>query len=296
MKMKRLAKWALGVAGGAFLLGLCLYGAGTFLGGRAEGERAIARSVGAHWHGEGPGQSGTIDLGGEHGIHIGRDGIHVGGEHGIHIGRDSLDWDDGEELEDLDTGSLAGVDLAAFTDIEAELHLGDVIVEEGETYGVCLEWNIPTLGKAFDMTYENKNGKLKIWTEEGSGDVVGPGTWVAKATVTIPKGAQLGEVELSTEFGDISWSAEAAAREAELSTNLGDVDCAGLAATELKAESDLGDVTVDFPASEGVSYSLSTDLGEARVNGESAPAVYEAPHESYYVEVKSDLGNVELNF
>lgn len=289
--MKRLAKWALGVAGGAFLLGLCLYGAGTFLGGRAEGERIIR----ARWNDGGIGGR-EIHLGGEHGVHIGQGGVHVGGEHGLHIGGDSLGWDDDEELEDLDTGSLAGVDLAAFTDIEAELHLGDVIVEEGETYGVCLEWNIPTLGKAFDMTYENKNGKLKIWTEEGSGDVVGPGTWVAKATVTIPKGAQLGEVELSTEFGDISWSAEAAAREAELSTNLGDVDCAGLAATELKAESDLGDVTVDFPASEGVSYSLSTDLGEARVNGESAPAVYEAPHESYYVEVKSDLGNVELNF
>jgi len=288
--VKRASKIIFAFAGIAAILGILLWAAGAVMGGQRELNAAAEEN----------GQ-GALHLGGEHGFYIDRQGIH--------IGNNILDRDDDDDPVEAGDGtvvrdgnSITSSGLVAFTSLDVELMLGDVFVEEGEDYSICLTWNVPTAVKGFEMFYKSEDSKLTVWTEDSDVKMPDGKSWNSSAIITIPKGADLDEVDISTDLGDVSWSAAATAREVNLSTDLGDVTCSGVTAQDLKAESDLGNVTLYLPnGREFYRWELETNMGDLTVDGETqAGGIGSISNQGgsgrNSVEASTALGDVEVYF
>lgn len=293
--MKGAAKWFLATAGTLLVVGLLLRGVGFALGGRTESRCYFEDIWEDHDWGEGSSWGairiapGEIHIGGENGIHVDGESVDIGGDRGIHVGHRSGNGHSGQELL-VESGVLTGV-----TSIEADLDCGDIRVREGESLTLSLSWNLNN----YTMRYQVENGVLKVEDESWGNAKNNQMNIKCEALLTIPAGTALDVLELSTGWGDIEVDAAVTTREADLSTELGDVVCRKLQAIELGVESELGDVTVAVPAEcKGLSYSLSTDLGEVRLNGKTQknPTVVVLSDNGYYVEAETDLGDVDLEY
>lgn len=291
--MKRAVKISLSLAGGLCVVGIALWLAGFFMGGRAEVNRYYADRWNTFpWQSLfGPIRVNTegVHIGGENGIHVDSDGVSIGGEHGIQVGHHSESGHSGRKQQ-LETGALTGV-----TSVEVDVDCGDVWVQEGDEVSASLSWNLNN----YDLSYHVENGVLKVESESWGIGHIGTLNINCKVIVTVPAGTALDELEISTDLGDVEVDADVTVRKAELSTNLGDVVCRNLQARELDAESDLGDITVAVPAEcKDLSYDLSTDLGTVYFNGQSQknPTVKVSSDQKYYVEAKTSLGNVKLEY
>lgn len=298
--MKRSIKLCLAAAGILFVCGFVLHLTGAVMGGRSESDRYFEAGwddLTARWDNAAEGDvfgpirvtGEGVHIGGENGIHVDSSGVDIGGEHGIHVGHHS-EWEHEGRQQLTQSGELAGI-----TAVEISVDCGDVWIQEGDGFSASLSWNLNN----YTMGYLVEDGTLIIdsdsWGNGKNHDFVID----CKVIVTVPAGAELEKLKASTDFGDIEVDAAVSVKEAELSTDLGDVTCRGLQARELEAESDLGDVTVNVPAEcKGLSYSLSTDLGEVQFNGQvqKNPTVVVQHDEKYYVEATSSLGNVNLEY
>lgn len=222
--------------------------------------------------------------------------FHIGGEKGIHLspGKMSIgDWGRNERSSDKGTAAT----LSPFTDLDVDVDLADVSVVEGEDYAIDLTWESDDV----KLSYQLKDGKLKIWNGERNGhlDRAIEGACVV---VTLPAGAELGEVDVSTDLGSVTWEATASARQAELSTDLGSVACSGLLAGELEASSDLGSVEILLPGPrEDFRWELEASMGQLSLDGETQSSgmgelLVSGGTGKHIVKASSDLGSVDVSF
>ena len=290
--MKKTIKIWLALTGTLFALGLALNLVGTAMGGRRESRQYYEeRWEDFSWNNAlGPIQvnSNGVHIGGKNGIHVDSDGVDIGGEHGIHVGHHNENGYSGEK-QLVESGALSGI-----TAIEVDVDCGDIRLQEGEAFSVSLDWNLSN----YVMSYQVEDGVLKV-EDESWGNTKTPFNVTCAVLVTIPSGANLDEVDLSTNMGNIEVDTAISVKEASFSTELGDVTAKALQATSLEAESDLGDVTVAVPAEcKSLSYTLSTDLGEVYFNGEiqKNPTIVVKSDQKYYVEATTSLGNVNLEY
>lgn len=289
--MKRGIKLCLGVAGVLFVLGFALYLTGAAMGGRRESNQYFEeRLEELSWDKtRGPilANSDGVHIGGKNGIHVDSEGVNIGGANGIHVGYAGGSSYSGKK-QLVQSGELTGI-----TAVETELSWGDLWIQEGKTFALSLEWN----QSDYTMSYQIENGVLRVEDEGGHHKIGDNFAIECKMILTVPSGTELDTLDLSTDMGDIQVDAALTAAEADLSTDMGDVICRGLLAGEMEVQSELGDVSVTVPSGcEGLSYSLSTDLGEVLLNGhvQSNPALLVEPNEKYYLEAKSSLGDVSL--
>lgn len=294
--MKKAIKICLALAGTLFALGLVLHLAGTAMGGRREClqyyEDRWENISHSDW-GHILVNSDGVHIGGESGIHVDSDGVSIGGEHGIQVGHHGGNGHWGKK-QALESGELTGINA-----IEVDVDCGDIWIQEGETLAVSLDWNLNN----YTMSYEVKDGVLKVKDESlGSHNSSFDVDIACKVLITVPSGTALDKLELSTDMGDIEVDAAITAKKANLSTDLGDVNCLGLQAKELKAESDLGDVELHLPdGKEEYTWKLETNMGELTENGEKRSGglgnvAYRSGIGPNSVEASSSLGNVGIYF
>ena len=295
--MKKAVKVCLAAAGTLFALGLILNLAGTAMGGRAESTRYYEQwwEERSGHKGLGPIQVDTegIHIGGENGIHVDGDSVSIGGEHGIHVGHHGGDWYSGEKRM-TQSGELTGI-----TAIEVDVDCSDIWIQEGDTCGVSLDWNL----SHYTMSYRVEDGVLKGEDESGEGGKWGDNfNMECKAVLTIPAGTVLDTLDLSTDFGDIEIDAAIMAGTAELSTNMGDITCRSLQAGELDAESDMGDVILHLPGGEEeYNWDLETCMGTLTVDGQKQSSgmgeiTALGGYGSNYVKAQADMGNIQVHF
>lgn len=289
--MKKGIKICLSLAGVLFALGVVLFLTGSALGGRRESTQYFEERWGDLSRNRAWGpilvNSNGVHIGGENGIHVDSEGVDIGGANGIHVGHNSGN-PNSEKKQLVQSGELTGI-----TSVEAELSWGDLWIQEGEDFALSLEWN----QSGYAMSYQVENGVLRVKDEDGRHKIGDNFTIACKMILTVPAGTELDTLDLSTDMGDIQIDAALTAGEADLSTDLGDVNCRGLLAREMEVQSDLGDVSVTVPSDcEGLSYSLSADLGEVLLNGQTQtnPTHVTAEKENYFLEASSSLGNVSL--
>lgn len=262
--MKAGTKALLGVSLSLLIVGGALNAAGAAMGGR---EESLVR--------------GELQIGGEKGIRLSPGKVSIG------------DW--GRNELSSDNGTVTT--LSPFTDLEVDVDLADISVVEGEDYALDLTWE----SDYFKLSYQLKDGKLKVWNEERDGhpdrDVEG-----ACVIVTLPAGAELGEVDISTDLGSVTWEATASARKAELSTDLGSVSCSGLLAGELEGSSDLGSVELLLPGPrKDFRWELEANMGQLSLDGETQSSgmgelLVSGGTGEHIVKASSDLGSVDVSF
>lgn len=223
--------------------------------------------------------------------------------------------------------------LAAITDVDIDVDLGDVSIQSGDYFGLSMNWETDNYALRYE---QDENGRLKIWGEGTVGIVPGADATAASVTVTLPEGHELEDVtlhtalgnidcwaegtardvDLSTDLGDIYWSGSTGARDVTLHSDMGDVTwyCDGAArdvalssdmgeiiarvtsVRSLTAETDLGDVDVDLKEQTDVDYDLSTDMGEVLVNWDTrrSPAQGTLGEGGSRVTLSTAMGDVSL--
>ncbi len=255
-----------------------------------------------------------IHIGGKNGVHVSTAGIMIGGEHGVYVGPGGVSIgglalgktgvaqvttvEDEETIQSVDETGLYNDsgEVGYFTGLDVDIDIGDIYLVCGDQYGVDITYHD---GQNYRLVWEKDGETLKVWSESDWG-FHGVDSPEASVVVAVPSGAELKNISLSTDLGDVVVEAEnIQCVDADLSTDLGDVYCSGLTSQELEAESDLGDVNVIFPQMEGVSYDASADLGSLDVAGShwsgNGSTSYTAVPQKYHVEVRSSLGNVSLS-
>lgn len=256
--MKRFTKWCLILAGLLLSVGIALHAAGAVMGGWAESGSYFA----GRW------ENFTDRLG------------NVGSLLG--------------ETQTKESGAIAD----AITAIDVDVDCGDIMLRQGESFSVTMEWNL----RGFTLDYEIKDGVLKVESDSRSHFLNGISGLKNEVTVTVPAGSALNSLELSTNLGNIEVDAAITVTKADLSTDLGDVECEGVWAAELTAETDLGDVDIRLPGSKGdYLWKLETSLGTLKVDGErqsgdTVSAALRGGKGSNRVNASSSLGDVSLNF
>ena len=262
--MRPATKVLLGTALSLLVVGGALNAVGAAMGGREESRPA-----------------GELYIGGERGIHLSPGKVSIGG------------WGEKDGFSDDGTAVI----LSPFTDLEVSVDLADISVVEGENYAVDLIWE----SDYFKLSYQLKDGKLRIWNEAYDGDL-DRDVEGACVIVTLPDGAELGEVDISTDLGSVTWEAAASARKAELSTDLGSVTCGGLLARELEGSSDLGSVEIFLPGSrEEFRWELEANIGQLSLDGEPQSSgmgelLVAGGAGERLVKASSDLGSVDVSF
>lgn len=262
--MRSATKVLLGTALSLLVVGGTLNAVGAAMGGREESRSA-----------------GELYIGGERGIHLSSGKMSIGG------------WGEKDGFSDDGTAVI----LSPFTDLEVNVDLADISVVEGENYAVDLTWG----SDYFKLSYQLKDGKLRIWNEAYDGDL-DRDVEGACVIVTLPDGAELGEVDISTDLGSVTWEAAAGARKAELSTDLGSIVCSGLLARELEASSDLGSVDVSLPGPrEDFRWELEGSMGQLSLDGETQSGgmgelLVTGGTGEYMVKASADLGSVDVSF
>lgn len=266
--MKDGMKALLGAALSLLLVGGVLNAAGAAMGGREESRSSDLLSL----------VPGELHIGGEGGLHLSPGKISVGGWG--HTGAD------GSAVEAL----------SPFTDLKIEVDLAEVSVTEGEDYGVELFWE----DEKCKLSYRLEDGKLKVWNEK-MGDHLDRMEG-AQVIITLPASAELGEVDISTDLGSVTWEAPANARKVDLSTDLGSVICSGLLAGELEASSDLGSVELCLPGSrEDFRWELEASMGQLSLDGETQSGgmgdlLVTGGSGERLVKASTDLGSVDVSF
>ena len=201
-------------------------------------------------------------------------------------------------------GEEAG--LEEFSTLTVSVSAADVIVEKGHSYQV-------ELSEGRELSYVVKDGELIISeTRKGLLHTERSG----HAVITVPSGAELSSVTISTDYGNITLdgvgtetaSLQTSAgnitiKDSEVSTasivsNMGNITLNDTVFVSVNAAADLGNITADLNTEpEDCSLSLKTDLGEIKVDGDKKGREYQTEQNggSQFTAV-SNLGNIKVGF
>lgn len=226
--------------------------------------------------------------------------------------------------------------LEPFTQIDADLSIGDVDIYRSSEYSVWLSWDT---GSSYEMTYENVDGVLKLRDSGEYPKDLGI-HYGCRATITLPYDMGLetvcirthqGDIELSdlevgeltaeTQMGDIHAYNCAVARTWEIYSKMGDLDLWDCAAGGgLAVQSNMGDISVDgnFPCDmtltadmgdillylEGdrdkYQWDFHTGMGELYLDGESLSNGMSGESKGgsgeHLLSLSSEMGDVEVSF
>lgn len=200
-------------------------------------------------------------------------------------------------VEDKGVKSVDGSALGAVASINIDVGLADIVLEPGEDYGIWLEWE----NAASALYYQMSDGALEVWNEiERSYN--GPNE--ATVTVTYPAGANFEHVYLRTglgsltaedlETGTLTVTADLGtvtlrkvkAAEADLDLSLGDLNGTDLEIAGITdVDSDLGDVNLS-----GTFHDMDLDCSMGKLVVKTA-----LPQSEYEWSLDADMGAVRLN-
>lgn len=224
--------------------------------------------------------------------------------------------------------------LEAFTEIDLDVSVANVMVTAGEDYTLYINSDT-TLG-GYSLKWEIKNGVLRIRDSSTSGqvnitswedfkNVFGINASAMDVVITVPDGEVLNELQAKTGLGDVYFSGLCMEGKLEAGTGAGDVECYDVETwDEVDLKSGLGDVILsatefysgaEFDLKTGTGtveaflasgrdsveemwdYEAKTGMGTVTVDGsERGTKVNHKGTGDYKLEAKSGLGDVRLCF
>lgn len=204
-------------------------------------------------------------------------------------------------------------ELEAFTEVEVDLELGNVILQTGGTYGMELDW----WGDGYTLDYLlHDDGTLEIWSESSALRGLSMSGCGARVVITVPEEAELEDLTVYADLGDVELDG-IAVQTAELTLDLGSLTGRGVtvsrsrmwrpiwamwsSAGNLRGETvvnaSLGSVSLDLEGAESeYRYDLSVDLGKLTVNGKDFESEVSGGRGDDSLEVYADLGDVNVTF
>ncbi|MBD5149551.1 MAG: DUF4097 family beta strand repeat protein [Oscillibacter sp.] len=206
--------------------------------------------------------------------------------------------------------------LDAFTEIEAEIAVGDVIIRRGTEFQIEVSFEGTVRGEPYRIEYEVTDGTLNVVSfpkhhNDNDGDCSG------QVLVTVPENTALEEIKISLGVGDVTLRElsvdeaeletgvgnlsviDTAAREVELETGVGDVKISGIPAAMMELTTGVGNVTASLDCSpEECSWMLTSGVGSIQVDGVTSllSASHKAPDGSCRLTGSTGVGSVSVTF
>ena len=215
-----------------------------------------------------------------------------------------------------DIGGDSVQPLDAFTEIEVQVAVGDVIIRRGTEFQIEAAFEGTVRGEPYRIAYEVTDVTLNIVSfpkhhNDDDGDCSG------HVLVTVPEGATLEKIKISLGIGDVTLrelSVEAAeletgvgnlsvldtaAEEAVLETGVGDVKISGIPSTTMELTTGVGDVTAKLDCTpEECSWMLTSGVGSIQVDGATSllSASHTSPDGSCRLTGSTGVGSVNVTF
>ena len=204
-------------------------------------------------------------------------------------------------------------ELEAFTEVEVDLELGNVILQTGETYGMELDW----WGDGYTLDYLlHDDGTLEIWSESSALRGLSMSGCGARVVITVPEEAELEDLtvyadlsdveldgiavqtaELTLDLGSLTGRGVTVSRSVDVEADLGDVELIGNLRGETVVNASLGSVSLNLEGAESeYRYDLSVDLGKLTVNGKDFESEVSGGRGDDSLEVYANLGDVNVTF
>lgn len=192
--------------------------------------------------------------------------------------------------EDGETAFFEENNLAAFSKISVSVGIGSVVIEEGSSYALSMDWYVHTS----NMSWSNEDGRLKIWSGALLSNSNQRGGTVR---ITVPKGTVLEECDLETGLGEIEFKDCALAGELDIFTGLGNIDLSGAITGELELETGMGDIDMEL-SGDKADYGLDfeTGMGTVKLDGEKKGTGYETSDSKSSLDCSTGMGDIKVSF
>ena len=196
---------------------------------------------------------------------------------------------DAAKDETSDTNSI-NQSFSGISEIEINAAIMELKLEEGPSFNVSGSFDRAYLKPEVNV----KNGTLQV-NQKGKKRGMGPGTRKCKVVVTIPRDASLNAVYINSNVGDIKLR-KLTAENIDIQTNVGEVSVRDVNFDRLEVDSNVGEVSV-VPVSSVDEYSISvsTDVGEVRVDGKKYKRSYNSKGSTgKRIQVSANVGEINI--
>ena len=216
---------------------------------------------------------------------------------------DDEDWEDEDDWEDGSVDEKSGSvtksktsgskndTFSSFKNIDLNTHVSDITVKTGSEYSLECHYNRSFL----EPIYEINGDSLRI-KQKGPKNLNHTGNSHCSIVITIPRFANLDEVEIVNNVGDISIS-DFDCNDFVVKNNVGDVIVEAVNTPSMKIENNVGDVEVsDITDLDSYNIDASTNVGNVEVGGRYCKRQYLSNTSSRTkIFVKTNVGDVELD-
>ena len=180
--------------------------------------------------------------------------------------------------------------LDKFSAIKIDAAVMEIRIEEGDKFYIestfTREWMRPRISVT-NGTLEVKQGRQKNGFNGGNNN--------CRVVITVPAGTKFSDVDIDSNVGDIKLR-KLTAENIDIQTNVGEVSVRDVNFDRLEVDSNVGEVSV-VPVSSVDEYSISvsTDVGEVRVDGKKYKRSYNSKGSTgKRIQVSANVGEINI--
>ena len=180
--------------------------------------------------------------------------------------------------------------LDKFSAIKIDAAVMEIRIEEGDKFYLestfTREWMRPRISVT-NGTLEVKQGRQKNGFNGGNNN--------CRVVITVPAGTKFSDVDIDSNVGDIKLR-KLTAENIDIQTNVGEVSVRDVNFDRLEVDSNVGEVSV-VPVSSVDEYSISvsTDVGEVRVDGKKYKRSYNSKGSTgKRIQVSANVGEINI--
>ena len=198
-------------------------------------------------------------------------------------------FDDGEKYERSGKREINEV-LESFSEIKMRANIMSLTIEEGPEFRIDGSFSKESLRPQVSV----KNGHLQISQHSPQRGFVS-GSQHCKVVITIPSGTHLSNIDINASVGDIRLR-DLSANNIDIDLNVGEIDVRKVQFNSIECDNNVGEISIE-PAADLSEYtmSLSTDVGEVRVDGKSYRRSYNSRAADTSKKIKADTNVGEIN-
>lgn len=200
------------------------------------------------------------------------------------------DYDEEAEPDEIVNGKYAiSEKLDPFTSIRIDSRIMSITIEEGPEFAIegaynktFLKPNISVSGNKLEIRQAQQKKKINT------------GSQSCKVTITVPSGTKLDNLNIDCNVGDIRLR-EFSAGDIDIDTNVGEIDIRRVEFDNIDCDTNVGEISIN-PVKDLDDYdiSVSTDVGEVRVDGRSYKRSYNS-HGKGTGKIRLDTNVGEIN-
>ncbi len=193
------------------------------------------------------------------------------GRYHFHLFEDDYNYDYDVDYDSDKSGKFSiNEKLEAFSSIKMNVHVMEIIVEEGPEFKLESSYNKDYLKPDFSVN----NGVLKIGQAERRSKFFNGGNQSCRVIITIPSSASLSSLDIDSNVGEIKLR-DIKAEKIDLDVNVGEVSVRNVSFDEITCDTNVGEINIDPEDKlEDYSISLSADVGTVHVDGRNYKRSY----------------------